>query len=91
MNEPLIYKPELLTRLNEIYCQLEKLEDVIHSSFIEHQEYVHHLQEDRVDHCLSRMTTLENTIDQQVVDNTQHKPIITHQCKSSASISLNLV
>lgn len=90
MNEPLIYKPELLTRLNEIYYQLEKLEDVIHSSFIEQQEYVHHLQEDRVDHCLRKMSTLENTINQQTAEKSQQKTIISHHCKNTSSISLNL-
>lgn len=91
MNEPLIYKPELLARLNEIYCQLEKLEDVIHSSFQEQQEYVHQMQEDRVDHCIRRMTSLDNTINQKTVEKNHFTPIMTKQCKKTAEVSLNLV
>lgn len=91
MNEPLIYKPELLVRLNEIYYQLEKLEDVVHSSFIEQQEYVHHLQEERLGRCTRKMTALENSLNQKIVEKSQLKPIMPKPCQKTAGISLNLV
>jgi hypothetical protein len=92
MNEPLISKTELITRLNEIYYQLEKLEDVLHSSFLQQQEYVHSVQADRISHCSSKLSSLENVINKQMVEKNCIKQSFTNQRKKGEQIlGLNLV
>ncbi len=54
MKDPIISKPELLARLNEIHNQLDKLEDVLHSSFLQQQVNVQKLQKERIDYCESK-------------------------------------
>lgn len=89
MKEPIIIKNELLTRLNKIYDQLEKLEAVLHSSFNHQQEYVRSVQDDRVMHCSRRLTTLETELDKQLVEKSGRRQCISSQhIKNRTAIQL---
>ncbi|MGJ7920021.1 hypothetical protein [Neobacillus sp. LXY-4] len=91
MKEPLIYKTELLTRLNEIYDQLEKLEAVLHSSYLQQHGHIQTMQNDQLDNCSRRLTVLENEVANQFDEKKNAFQAFSNPCKRhSASIQLEL-
>lgn len=63
MNEPGIYKTDLLEKLNEIYTQLEELETVLHSSYLKQQKEIQKLQKNGLDVVEERLAHFESEID----------------------------
>jgi len=68
MKEPMIFRTELLKRLNKIYRQLEELEDVLHSSFIKQQGNIRKLEKNRMDHCAGKISALEDEVRCQTIE-----------------------
>jgi hypothetical protein len=62
MIEPIISKTDLLSRLNEIYNQLEELQDVLHSSYLIQQGNVQKLEKNALDSCNQKLSNLEMAI-----------------------------
>lgn len=93
MKEPIISRPELLARLNEIHNQLDKLEDVLHSSFLQQQVNVKKLQKERIDYCERKISQIEDKVmsKQGVTDGQASVQAIEPQnLKQSAGIQLEL-
>jgi hypothetical protein len=91
MQEPMLLKSELLTRLTRIYHQLEKLEDVLHSSFIHQQETIEKMQKDRINQCSKRLSILEQEVIKYAEDkNLRKQTKISPSPKKSVTIPLEL-
>ncbi|AGK54668.1 MAG: hypothetical protein K0S25_442 [Bacillus sp. (in: firmicutes)] len=91
MKEPMIFRTELLKRLNKIYRQLEELEDVLHSSFIKQQGNILKLEKDRMDHCTGKISALEDEVLSQTIEKRSVKPGTENKGKKlTTSIHLEL-
>lgn len=90
---PMICKTELLSRLNEIYNQLEELEEVLHSSYQVQQGNVQKLEKNTLDSCTEKVSKLEAEIMRKQVENRKKslaQPVGSKNIKQTASIHLEL-
>ena len=90
MKEQMILKTELLSRLGEIYNQLEVLEDILHSSYQYQHKQAYKQQKDRVDHCSNKLSQLEDEIYQSVEEKTNKVFLEKKNMMQKANISLDL-
>jgi hypothetical protein len=64
LKDPEIRKADLLAKLNEIYAQLEELENVLHSTYLNQQQGVRKLQSERLDIVEEKLGAFETDINQ---------------------------
>ena len=68
MKEPSIRKADLLEKLNEIYIQLEELENVLHSTYLNQQRELKRLQNEGLEIVEERLGEFEAEIDKLKTD-----------------------
>jgi archaellum component FlaC len=83
LKEPSIRKADLLVKLNEIYTQLEELETVLHSTYLNQQHVIKKIKKEGLDIVEERLDEFEADIDKLSLENHPHN-------KSSAYSKLEL-
>jgi archaellum component FlaC len=74
LKEPSIRKADLLVKLNEIYTQLEELETVLHSTYLNQQHVIKKIQKEGLDTVEERLVEFEADIDKiKTENNRNHK------------------